>query len=443
MSLKTQVLLGLAVGLAVGAAAAATEHPTLLVLGSVAEPVGALWLNALRMTVIPLVMSLLVTGVASASKAAAAGRVAARTLVVIACVLVAAGTFAAVAGPLLMAWFPIHPDTTAAVRSTLRASGEPAPAPGFVEWVTGIVPANPIEAAAEGAMLPLVVFSLLLGLAATRLGAEHRGVLLGFFRAIGEVMMVIVGWVLRLAPVGVFALVLPLVAGAGLGAVGALGHYVVLTCALCMVVILCLYPVAALVVGVSVQRFASAAAPAQAVAFSTSSSLASLPAMLEGVQGRLGLPPSVAGLVLPLAVSLMRISSPVKTLFAAVFAAALFGVELTPATLAAGAAVAIATSLGSVGLPGGVMFMATKLPVFTAMGVPIEVLGPMLAVEPIPDTFGTVANVTADVAATAVVAHGVGAVAPAAAPDPAAAGAAALALVPAAAGVAAERSELP
>ena len=82
----------------------------------------------------------------------------------------------------------------------------------------------------------------------------------------------------------------------------------------------------------------------------------------------------------------MRISSPVKSLVPAVFAASLFGIELTPATLAAGAAVAIAMSLGSVGLPGGVMFMAGKIPVFTAMGVPIEVLGPMLAVEPIPDT---------------------------------------------------------
>src|SRR5690606_1429006 len=108
----------------------------------------------------------------------------------------------------------------------------------------------------------------------------------------------------------------------------------------------------------------------------------------------------------PLAVSLMRVGAPIKNLVPAVFAASLFGVALTPATLAAGAAVAVAMSLGSVGLPGQVTFMAGKIPVFAAMGVPLEVLGPMLAVETIPDTFGTVANVTADVGATTIVARG-------------------------------------
>lgn len=206
-------------------------------------------------------------------------------------------------------------------------------------------------------------------------------------------MMVIVRWVLRLAPVGVFALVFPLGAEAGIGAIGALGHYLLLVCALCVVLTLAMYPVTALL-GVPVRRFAAAAAPAQAVAF-------------DGAQKRLGIPAGVSGLVLPLAVSLMRISTPVKTAFGAVFAAQLLGIALTPAAVAAGAAVAVAMSLGSVGLPGGVMFMAVRLPVFTAMGVPIEVFGPMLAVEPIVDPFGTVANVTADVGATAIVAHGV------------------------------------
>ncbi|CAN5560472.1 dicarboxylate/amino acid:cation symporter [soil metagenome] len=400
-----RVLLGLALGLAAGAAVAATQRPTLLALVLVVEPIGTLWLNALRMTVVPLVVSLLVTGIAAASAAAAAGRVGGRTLLVIATFLAGAGIFSAIVTPLTLASLPIAPGTAAALRASIGSVPEtPAGVPGFGEWITGIVPANPIQAAAEGAMLPLVVFSLLLGLAATRLAPERRELLLGFFRALGETMMVIVHWVLQLAPLGVFALVFPVGAGAGLAAVGALGHYVILLSGLSVIATLLLYPVTVALTGIPVGQFARALAPAQAVAFSTRSSLASLPAMLESAQTRLGLSPAISGLVLPLAVSLMRITSPITNLAAGIFAAALFGMVLSPGQIAAGAAVAVLTSLGAVGLPGQVSSIAARLPIFITLGVPLEILGIMLAVEVIPDTFMTVGNVTADVAATAIVA---------------------------------------
>ena len=405
LSLQTRVLLGLVLGLGAGMAIAAAQHPALLNVVSVVEPVGTLWLNALSMTVIPLVVSLLVTGIASASAAAAAGRVGGRTLLVIAALLAGAGIFSALATPLLLAWVPISPGTTAALRSSIGSVAHTPPVvPGFAAWITSLIPANPIKAAADGAMLPLVVFSLLLGLAAGRIAPERRELLLGFFRGLGEAMMVIVHWVLAFAPLGVFALVFPIGAGAGLAAVGALGHYVILLSGLCVIATLMLYPVTALLTGVSMRRFARAMAPPQAVAFSTSSSLASLPAMLESAQTRLGLSAAISGVVLPLAVSLMRITSPIVNLAAAIFAAALFGIPLSPGAIAAAAAVAVATSLGAVGLPGQVSSLAVRVPVFAMLGVPLEILGIMLAVEVIPDTFMTVGNVTADVAATAIVA---------------------------------------
>jgi proton glutamate symport protein len=405
--LTTRVLLGLLLGLAAGAVVAATRHPALLALLSGVEPVGTLWLNALRMTVIPLVMSLLVSGLASASEAAAAGRVGRRTLLVFAVMLGAAAAFTAVVTPLLLAWFPIDRATAAAFRSTLPAAeGAPAAVLDFSAWITSWVPANPIEAAAAGAMLPLVVFSVILGLAVTRLSAAPREQLLSLVRAVRDAMMVIVGWVLELAPIGVFALVLPLGAGAGVGALGALGYYVVLLSALSVLVTLALYPATALLAGVSVRKFARAVAPAQVVAFSTRSSLATLPAMLDSAQVRLGLPPAISGLVLPLAVSLMRITTPLKNLAAAIFAAALLGVDLSPAQLAAGTVVSVITSLGSIGLPGQAAFIGTITPIFLVMGVPLEILGLLLAVETIPDSFGTAGNVTADVAATAMIARG-------------------------------------
>lgn len=407
MSLTARVLAGLAAGLFVGAASAATRHPLLLGVAQLAEPVGTLWLNALRMTVVPLIFALLVTAVAGASEASQAGRLGAHTVALVLLVLSAAGLFGALATPALLAVRPVDPATASILRAGGAAAAEPAAAvPPLAEWVTTLIPANAVEAAAGGAILPLVVFAVVFGLAAARLAAEPRERLLGFFRALGEAMMVIVQWVLRLAPLGVFALVVPFAAGGGLRTVGALAYYVAILAGLCVVATLALYPVGAIGGALSLRRFAGGIAPAQLVAFSTRSSLASLPAMLEAARSRLGAPAAVSGLVLPLAVTLMRATSPLVNLARAVFAAALYGIDLSAPQLAAGAAVAVAMSLASVGLPGEVSFMAANIPIFQVMGLPLEPLALFLAVEVIPDVFRTVGNVTAVLAVTAVVARG-------------------------------------
>lgn len=151
------------------------------------------------------------------------------------------------------------------------------------------------------------------------------------------------------------------------------------------------------------RRFAVAIAPAQAVAGSTQSSLATLPAMLESANERLGYPTRVTALVLPMAVTLMRLTSPIQYLAVAAFVAWVYGIDPTMAQWLAGAALAVVVSLGSVGLPGQVSFMATNLPVAQAMGLPVAPLGLLLAVDTIPDVFATVGNVTADLTATSVV----------------------------------------
>jgi Na+/H+-dicarboxylate symporter len=406
ISANAGILIGLGAGLALGIVAAATRSPVLAQSISIVEPLGTLWLNALRMTIVPLVVSLVVTGIAAASDAAGAGRAGGRTLLVIVLFLAGAGLFGAIAAPLLLELLPIDPQTAAAFTATLRGAEPVRPeVPAFGDWITGLIPPNAIAAAAEGAMLPLLVFSILLGLATTRLGAEPRAQLLGLFAAIRDAMMVIVQWVLLLAPVGVFALVLPLAASAGVRVVGALGHYVLLVSALCVIATLALYPVVVFFGGVRLSTFARAVARPQVVAFGTRSSLATLPAMLECAQGPLGVPPRIAALVLPLTVSLMRFTTPVKDLSAALFAASLAGVDLTAANVAAGAVVVVLMSLGGVGLPGQAVLVAQFTPVFLAVGAPLELLAPLLAVEVIPDSFGTVGNVTGDLAATVIVAR--------------------------------------
>jgi Na+/H+-dicarboxylate symporter len=139
------------------------------------------------------------------------------------------------------------------------------------------------------------------------------------------------------------------------------------------------------------------------VAASTQSSLASLPAMLQSADQRLGYPPQISALVLPMAVSLFRIASPIQYMASACFIAWAFGVDLSAGQLATGVALSVVISLGSVGLPGQVSFMANNLPVVQAMGLPVSPLGLMLAVDTIPDVFATVANVSADLTATSVV----------------------------------------
>jgi len=259
-------------------------------------------------------------------------------------------------------------------------------------------------AAAQSAMLPTVVFALFFGFALTRIQAARRTLVVNFFQAIADTMIVVVRWVLWAAPAGVFALILAVCARAGLHMLGALGIYVLVECLLYLAVTLLMLPVAVLWGGERIRRFVAALAPPQVVALSTQSSLASMPAMLESAGTRLGYPQHVNALVLPMAVSLFRLTSPVQYVTSACFIAWAFGIELGAAQLVLGALPERATFPGSVGLPGQVSFMATNLPVAQAMGVPVGPLGLMLAVDTLPDALATLGNVTADLTATSVVA---------------------------------------
>ena len=234
-------------------------------------------------------------------------------------------------------------------------------------------------------MVPLVLFALIVGFALTRLPAAQRAPLVELLRAIAQTMLVIVGWVLKVAPLGVFALILPVAARTGSGLIGAAGWLVFVQSCLQGAVLLAMYPVAVGLGGVAFARFARAAAPAQGVGFGTQSSLATLPVMLEAATRGLQIPARIAGVILPLAVSLFRVTSPANTLGSACFVAWLYGVDLSMFQLAAGALVAIVIALGSVSLPGQVTFAASHVPVLLAMGLPLEPVALMLALDPIPD----------------------------------------------------------
>jgi proton glutamate symport protein len=210
--------------------------------------------------------------------------------------------------------------------------------------------------------------------------------------------------VILLAPIGVFALVLPLAANAGAGLVGAIGFYIVAYSVMCIVASLLLYPVAALFGRISIGRFARAALEPQLIAISSSSSIASLPALVESAERELELPSSITGFVLPLAVSTFKIAGPVSWTVGALFVGWFYGVPLHARELATIGFAAVFLAFGVPGVPRGAFIMLA--PLFIAIGLPVEGIGILIAVDAMPDTFATVLNVTGYLTAAAVVAQG-------------------------------------
>lgn len=403
-SLSVQVLLALVLGLGVGALAAAYGGAGAPRIIEGIEALGGLWLNALRMTVVPLIFAVLVTGIAQVSDAAATGRLAMKaTLWFLGLLLLSAVTAVFLVNGVLAAW-PVGEAASAALRAGAQAppAGTPT-APDFVAWVKSLAPSNPIKAAAEDAVLPVVVFAVFTGFALTRLPDGRGRALLEVFNGLGEAMIVIVRWVLMAAPLGVFALGLGVGLRAGAGAAGVLGHYVV-TASLAGLTVAILAYILAIVAGrVPLGRWARATAPVLAAAFATQSSLACLPAMIERSRDDLGAPARVANLVLPLAVAVFRMTSPAVNLAVCIFVAKVYGLEPSPLQYVGGVLVALAVSIGSVGLPGQVSFIVSVAPICIALGLPIDLLPILLAVEVVPDIFRTLGNVTGDMAVTAIV----------------------------------------
>ncbi len=402
-----RVLLALLIGLLVGAVAAGMGDGWRDPAVRIASAIGGLWLDALKMTVIPLIVALLVTGIVGGADAARQGGVAAQSMLWFALLLTASAIFGAIVMPALINIFPLPEAAAAALRTGLAGVDKEAAAssvPGLADFVRSIVPPNIFKAAADGAILQIVVFTALFAFALTRLPEEKRRPLASFFESLGDAMLVIIGWILWLAPVGVLALAFAVGAGAGGAAFGAVLHYVLLVSSLGIAILLAAYVVAALGARWPIGRFARAMIAPQAVAISTQSSLASLPAML-GAAGELNVAPASADVTLPLSVALFRATGPAMNMGVAIYVAHWLNIPLSPLALIAGIAVAAITTYSAVSLPGQLSFVSNIAPISLAMGVPIEPLAILIAVETIPDIFRTLGNVTMDVAVTGAVAR--------------------------------------
>jgi Na+/H+-dicarboxylate symporter len=319
--------------------------------------------------------------------------------------LILAACYTLLVAPPLVRAFAVDTDALTSLKASVAVDADDAAAAGealrLKDWLIGLVPANLVGAAARGDILPVIVGTLLFAAAMRAVPGKHRELLVGVFRAISEVTRVLASWLISVMPIAVLALTIGLTARSGPIVASGIGYFIVLSSVLLILFTLLLYPITVLGTATPLRRLARALAPAQAVAAGTRSSLASLPALLESAEARLGLPASTASFVLPLSVSVFKlnrtISSPLKLLFLA----HMFGIPLAPQTVVVFVLAVTVLSFGSPGIPSGGSMVT--LPFYLAAGLPLEGVVLLTAVDAIPDIFKTLLNVTADMSVAVLV----------------------------------------
>jgi|AP95_1055475.scaffolds.fasta_scaffold00004_46 Na+/H+-dicarboxylate symporter len=403
MNLSTRILISLGLGLAAGVGFSLAQDPFFPSLPGWIEPIGTLWVNAIRMTVIPLLMGLLVTAIAGQDNAGIAASLGSKTLGLFVLMIIATSTYTLIFAPPLIGLLNIDADASRALLASTDVAAATTELPPFRNWLVNLIPANPFRAAADGSVLPLMIFTALFAVALLYISESQRALIVKFFAAIKDAMFVLISWIMSLAPIGIFALVFPLAATLGVAAITALGSFIVIACGLIVGMTLLLYPLATIVGRLPLLQFIRTVAPVQVIGFSTRSSLATLPATIAATE-KLGISTKISGVVLPIAVTLFKFASPVGRIAGTYFIASLYGIELGfPALVVIAMAIGL-FSFYSPGIPsGGLLIMA---PVYTSLGLPVAGIGILIAIDLIVDMFITAANVSANVTATAILSRG-------------------------------------
>ena len=397
--ITTAAILSLILGLAVGIAARGSTAAWAVTLDRWLAPIGSLWVRVLNLLVLPLIVSL---AVLSALQTPGMGRIGRKAIAVFAAMLASAAALTLLIGPPLVSLLPADPATAAALRSGITvppAAHAAAQAhAGIGSWLRDSLPRS-FDALFRGIPILLILLAavllalLLRHLAKDRLPGVERG-----FQSLAKLTELLVRVILLLTPLGVLALSFRLGRNAGGVAAGFLVTYMVLVAGVLLLFTAALYPVTAWLGKTSLARFARAAAPAQLVAVSTQSSLASLPALVEGGRTQLGLSPAATGFVLPLAVALFKLNRTISGPFQLLLLTHAFGVPLALGSLLLFVAASFLQSFLTPGIPGAGTPYFT-LPLYVAAGAPIEGVVLIATADPLLDPFKTLTNVTADLSA--------------------------------------------
>jgi proton glutamate symport protein len=361
---------------------------------------GTLFLNALKMLIVPLILSSIITGIAGVGESGAMGRLGGKTLLY----YMTTSLFAILVGLLLVnivnpgivdgeparEILPISEDIdTVAERVEGRGVGD------VVDIFLRMVPTNIVAAAADGQMLGLIFFSLLFGYFMTRIEGQPKQVLKDFWQGLYEVMMKITEWVMLFAPIGVFALVAKVVASTGFAAFEPLMVFFFTVLAALAIHFLVVLPLLLYLVGrVNPWRHYRAMAPALLTSFSTASSSATLPITMECVNRNAGVSTRTTSFVLPLGATVNMDGTALYECVAAMFIAQAFGLELGFAEQFTIVMIALLTSIGVAGIPAASLVAITII--LGAIGLPLEAVGLILAVDRVLDMCRTSVNIFSD-----------------------------------------------
>jgi Na+/H+-dicarboxylate symporter len=372
------------------------------------------------MTVMPVVVSLLVVALLGSRDHVGVARMGGAAVGIFFAIYVALALLAAILFPPLIRAFGIGRGAIATLRVD-TGGAPPIESPGeldVADWLLHVIPANPFAAAAEDNILQVVVFTIVFAIAVGRLAPASRETVLRFFAPVAEAMLVILACLMRVSPVAVFALAFAAAREIGLGAAWILVSFAIMTSVIMVIAILGLAPVAGILGRVGTARFARAAWPGQLVAITTRSSLATVPALVEGAKNRLGLSDRVVGFGIPFSASTFKpnrlISSPGKLLFLAW----IYDVPLDPLSYAMFVGYVILLAATTVGVPNQGSRHAT-LPAYLALGIPVEGVVLITSVDMLWDYAATALNSTGYLAATCLLPRSAVATAPESAPEPA------------------------
>jgi proton glutamate symport protein len=392
--LHIAIAAGLILGLATGLLGAAGSD-FFLAIALASAPFGTAFMNAIRMVIIPLVMAVVFTGVANLGDPRKLGKLGGATLVffwatVVPAIVIGMGTM----------WLGLNfaPEMAAPE----AAAREATTLPSMVDFLVALIPNNPFAAAANGALLQLIVFTVLLAAAAGTLEDEKRLRLVQFAEALSEALIKLVWWILWTAPIGIFGLAAPVTAQLGWGLIQSLAVFVVsVVVGLGLYICVVYLPLLKFVGGIGPLQFLGGTFGAASIAFSTTSTAAALPVTLEEAKLKLGVSEPVADLVLPLGASMYRAGSALFQGAAVIFLAHLFEVPIPPAALGGAVLATFLVSLTVAPIPSsGVVTLA---PALDAVGIPLGGLSILLGIDRVPDMFRSTTNLLGQITTAVVV----------------------------------------
>ena len=399
LQMHTKILLALVAGIGFGFAANRLGFGPFVI--TYIRPVGTAFIKLISMVVVPLVFVALLVGTASLKDIRSLGRIGVRTLVLYVSMTAIAVTIGLTLANVVRPGAGFSQETKqqllegGGTQPSAPKAGPALDRPSLKDLLLNIIPANPVRSLAEGEMLQTIFFAVLMGICLTLIPPERGKPVIAFFEGANEIFVKMVHVIMELAPYGVFALISAVVADFGLGILVLLIKYcATVLCGLLLYMLVVYSAILKFLARTGVRRFFRGLRPAQLVAFSSSSSAATLPVTLKCATENLGVAPSVASFMLSVGASVNMDGTALYQGVATVFIAQFYGIHLELGQQLMVVLTATLAALGTVGIPGaGVVMLAMVL---RSVGVPLEGIGVIMGVDRFLDMCRTAVNVTGD-----------------------------------------------